>query len=235
MIGYWDLRSRGFSESVNNEWAEKGFVPVSDLVERLHAGEGSSFLDVGCGPGYYSVAISGIGFDVTGIDCSEEMLSQARRNASDHGVSPTFIRADASTLPFEDGSFDFIVSRNVLWNLPEPKKAYSEMLRVLKPGGKAYIADGNYYAHLFDAEYAEAHRRFLSEKDERSGGHEKFNRGDVDFTIIENLARSLPLWDIRTLTDLGCDSIDIRYPVGRHVFGSDGCRLVMGFEIVFQR
>lgn len=240
--GYWDQRSRGFSESVNNEWVEKGSVPVNGIIERLQACKGSSFLDVGCGPGYYSVALAGMGFDVTGVDYSEEMLFQAKKNASEHNVDPEFIRSDAASLPFKDGSFDFIVSRNVLWNLSEPKKAYSEMLRVLRPGGKAFLADGNFYNYLFDAEYAELHRKFQAAHGDRQEGHMKFNRGDVDFSIMEELARSLPLskerrpfWDIRTLTDLGCNSIDIRYPSGPQVFGSDACRLVTGFEIIFRK
>ncbi len=240
--GYWDLRSRGFSESVKNEWAESGFIPVNEIIGRLQAPEGSSFLDLGCGPGYYSVALADMGFDVTGIDYSEEMLSQARKNASEHNVTPEFIRADASFLPFEDGSFDFIVSRNVIWNLPEPKKAYSEILRVLRSGGKAFITDGNFYNYLFDEEYAELHRKLQAVREGGQGGHMKFNCGDVDFSIMEELARSLPLskerrpfWDIRTLTDLGCNSIDIRYPSGPQAFGSDESRLVMGFEIIFRK
>lgn len=63
------------------------------------------------------------------------MLAEARKNAVHYGVDIDFRRMDAQKLDFEDGIFDLVISRNVLWNLEQPEQAYREWLRVLKPNG----------------------------------------------------------------------------------------------------
>jgi len=104
-------------------------------------------LDVGTGPGIVALMLAELGHDVTGVDLSEDMLKNALGNREALGVSVDFRKGDAEHLPFEDESFDAVVNRYVLWTVPNPKTAISEWNRVLKPGGKIVIIDGNWYAN----------------------------------------------------------------------------------------
>ena len=54
------------------------------------------------------------------------------------------------SLPFGADSFDVVFSRNLTWNLPEPKKAYQSWLSVLKSGGLMLVFDANWYTYLID-------------------------------------------------------------------------------------
>ena len=105
-------------------------------------GAGGSVLEIAPGPGYLSIELAKLGnFRVVGLDISRSFVEMARRNATAAGVAVTFEQGNASGMPFEPGSFDFIVCRAAFKNFSEPVQALNEMHRVLKPGGKALIFD----------------------------------------------------------------------------------------------
>ena len=95
-------------------------------------------LDVGTGIGFLALPLAERGHDVVGIDLSDEMILMARERAKKRGLDLDLRIGDAESLDLEDESFDVVVSRWVLWTLPDPEKAISEWMRVLKPGGRAY-------------------------------------------------------------------------------------------------
>lgn len=107
-----------------------------------------NILDVGTGPGIVAFLLAELGHDVTGVDLSEEMLRKAMENATHFDLPVEFKHSDAENLPFVDESFDAVVSKDVLWTLPNPEKAIAEWTRVLKSGGKVVIADGNWYLNI---------------------------------------------------------------------------------------
>ena len=177
---------------------------ISEWISSTTGLKTGKVLDLGCGPGFFSIPLASADYDVVGIDYSYEMVARATENASRTGVQPVFMRMDAQSMTFADESFDLIVSRDVLWNLEYPEKAYSEILRVLKPGGKALISDGNYYLHLYDPDFSRPEGKYYSDNK-----HERFNKDNVDFGIIERLAVDLPLskvrrpqWDIDTVREM---------------------------------
>ena len=92
---------------------------------------GSRLLDVGCGTGHHLARYRRMGYEVAGVDGSEEMLSHAR----DANPGVPLHRSDVQTLPFPDAAFDVVLSIEVLRYLPEPMQALREMARVLRPGG----------------------------------------------------------------------------------------------------
>jgi ubiquinone/menaquinone biosynthesis C-methylase UbiE len=99
-------------------------------------------LDIGCGTGAMGLLFAGMGHRVAGIDLSPEMVAKARKNAEEQNLSLELHVGDAEHLPFEDNSFDVIVSRHLLWTLPHPEVALKDWHRVLVPGGMVLVIDG---------------------------------------------------------------------------------------------
>ena len=142
-------------------WAEDLGYPdelarVPDAVAESFAGVANPFslgrlepgervLDLGSGAGTDSLVASlmvGPEGSVTGIDMTPEMLEKARAGAEALGVSNvTFVEGEGERLPFEDESFDVVISNGVIDLIPDKDAVFGEMHRVLVPGGRIQIAD----------------------------------------------------------------------------------------------
>ena len=142
----WTVRSDNYNNYVEEEFATNRPEKWLELIESQAPAERPlRILDAGCGPGFFSVLLSKAGHHVTGIDGSEGMLAYARKNVAHYGVSPELLQGDFGALPFPDGTFDLVVSRNVTHIIREHLKVYGEWLRVLKPGGVLLIFDANWH------------------------------------------------------------------------------------------
>jgi demethylmenaquinone methyltransferase/2-methoxy-6-polyprenyl-1,4-benzoquinol methylase len=106
-------------------------------VEAVAAVPGERVLDLAAGTGTSSEPYADAGIDVVAGDISEGMLAVGRKRRPDI----QFVYADAMDLPFEDASFDAVTISYGLRNVQDTAKALSEMLRVLKPGGRIVIAE----------------------------------------------------------------------------------------------
>jgi len=95
--------------------------------------QGKQLLEAGCGTGHWSEYFSSKGFEVTGIDVSENMIKKA--NEKDI-PNCRFQLADGQSLSFVDNSFDIAVAVTTIEFAEEPEKMISEMARCVKPGGK---------------------------------------------------------------------------------------------------
>lgn len=106
-------------------------------------------LDVGCGPGFFSILLLGLGYDVSSVDGAEGMAERARKNIAAAKFEPRVSLGDAVALEqYRPGSLDAIVSRDVVWTLYDPEKAFARWKELLREGGKVVIYDGNYrYDH----------------------------------------------------------------------------------------
>ena len=98
-------------------------------------------LEVAPGPGFLSIELARRGLKVRAVDISKTFVDIARRNAATEGAAVQFELGNASDLPIEDASMDFVVCRAAFKNFTEPVKALAEMRRVLRPGGTALIID----------------------------------------------------------------------------------------------
>ena len=138
---YWNWRSRsyGFDKDKSIKTAESWESVLKNLVP---GNPGKHAIDIGTGRGEFAVYLARLGFSVTGIDLSENMISQAREHSKKTAFAIDFKIQDAEELKFDDNTFDVVVSRNLLWTLPDPNKAVKEWRRVLKPGGTIVISDG---------------------------------------------------------------------------------------------
>lgn len=140
--------------NLNELKTAKYAVWASLLAEQLPEADSLQVLDVGCGPGFFAILMANLGHQVTAVDYNLDMVKQAKKNAQVFGLDSKikFHKMDAQMLSFPDNQFDIILSRNLTWNLELPEKAYTEWLRVLKPGGKMLNFDANWYLYLHDEE-----------------------------------------------------------------------------------
>lgn len=109
------------------------------LADRTIAGfphelAGQRILDLGCGPGWYSVALERAGAIVVGLDLGRADVA----SASERGV--TALVGDGMELPFADGAFDGVFCSNLLEHVPDPESVTREIARLLKPGGWGWIS-----------------------------------------------------------------------------------------------
>ena len=108
--------------------------------ELLQGINGGKVLDVGCGSGQFMEILTQSlkSFEsVTGIDVDETILREARMNLT--GDAFRFITASSQSLPFEEGSFDFVSISKTLHHVENDRQTIAEMMRVLKPGGFVLI------------------------------------------------------------------------------------------------
>lgn len=209
---YWSDSACGYSK-INVEELDTAIADVwlRLIMERISGEKNLRILDVGCGPGFFSILMAKQGFFVTAVDFSDSMLSRARENALCYGVLDriSFLQMDAQKLDFADESFDLLLSRNITWTLEKPEQAYAEWLRVLKPGGKFLNFDGNWRLHLFEPERNEKIQENFREM--KRNGYEILEDGHQE-AILDDLPladQRRPLWDVETLDRLGCRDIHV--------------------------
>lgn len=171
-----------------------------------HFGEqkGLKILDVGTGPGFFACILSEEGHQVTAIDSSEGMLEKARENARKLEVCPTFLQMDVNDLDFPDGTFDVIVTRNVVWTLEHPLEVYANFRRMLKETGILLVYDANWHLHYFDEEKMKKVRRREQQHLEKYGQKEVVGDDDMDYYMTAPLTSTVrPAWDVQALESMG--------------------------------
>lgn len=203
IASYWDQRSSGYSLDNQEELIYDQEKWLDLLAPYLELKPGIKVLDLGCGPGFFSVLLAKQNCQVTAIDYSEKMLEEARNNAKNNDVNIDFRRMDVQNLQFDNETFDFIITRNVTWNLEKPIQAYKEMFRVLKKQGHLINIDGNHYYHYQDQDY------------DRHGHSEHQHMEGINVSIIDNIAKELSLsyklrpdYDQKVLKEIGFSQVE---------------------------
>ena len=105
------------------------------LVEFAGIGAGQRVLDVAAGTGNASIPAAQAGAEVVASDLTPELFEAGRARAAAAGVELEWVEADAHGLPFEDGSFDTVISSIGVMFAPFHQKAADELVRVCRPGG----------------------------------------------------------------------------------------------------
>jgi ubiquinone/menaquinone biosynthesis C-methylase UbiE len=111
-----------------------------DLVERVGVGQAERVLDVACGTGNASIPAAQRRASVTGLDLTPELLERGQRRAEEAGLTIDWVEGDAEALPFDDSSFDVVLSTFGCMFAPRHDVAAAEIARVLAPGGRVGIA-----------------------------------------------------------------------------------------------
>ncbi len=114
---------------------------AADFIARLALKPGTRVLDVACGSGNLSFPAAQAGAIVTGIDIAPNMIATARARAATEGVKIQFDEGDAEQLPYEEASFDVIVSMFGAMFAPRPELIVAELARVCRSGGQLAMAN----------------------------------------------------------------------------------------------
>lgn len=126
---------------------EKG---AADFVANLDIKPGMTVLDVACGTGNTALPAARAGAIVTGIDIAPNLIEQAIARAAAEGVRAEFEVGDAEDLPYEDASFDAVITMFGAMFAPRPDVTANELKRVTKPGG--LIAMANWTPEAFSGQ-----------------------------------------------------------------------------------
>jgi SAM-dependent methyltransferase len=129
-------------------WGSGNFAAVAErileagelVVDRAGVEPGNDVLDVACGTGNATIPAAKVGARVTGLDFAPALLEIAREQAADAMVEIDFVEGDAQELPFDDASFDAVVSTFGHMFAPDHARTAAEMKRVLRPGGAIAVA-----------------------------------------------------------------------------------------------
>src|SRR5215204_6592611 len=130
-------------------WSRGDFAKVGiaaqgvaeELCEAMDVVPGRRLLDVACGAGNGAIAACRRNVEAVGLDYVPALLDRARERAAAEGFEIEFVEGDAQALPFEDKSFDYVLSTFGAMFAPDQEKAAAELLRVCRSGGKIGMAN----------------------------------------------------------------------------------------------
>ena len=114
---------------------------AADFINRLGLQPGMKVLDVACGTGNLALPAARAGAEVTGVDIAPNLVEQARENAKREGLKAKFDEGDAEALPYDDASFDAVVTMFGAMFAPRPELVAAELKRVCRPGGLIAMAN----------------------------------------------------------------------------------------------
>ena len=133
----WNLVVEGYEE-IGRKYLEQY---SRSALAMLRYGPETKVIDVACGPGTTALLLAPAVRHVTCLDFSAAMLAQLRRNmAAIDATNVEVVEGDGQALPFEDSSFDIGVSMFGLMFFPDRAKGFSELYRVLVPGGQVLVS-----------------------------------------------------------------------------------------------
>ena len=159
----WDISSETYDDKeghgINSEIEKEAW---ETLFKSLLPSRRLEVLDIGCGTGEIGLLFAELGHHVTGIDLSEKMLAKARDKTSHKMFDIIFKKGDAEYPPFEAGTFEVVVTRHLLWTLPNPDTAVNNWKKVLKKGGVFIVIDGLYNGGLIERKTRQLVSDFLT-------------------------------------------------------------------------
>jgi len=150
MIGQFEQKTGEIYGNLFTAYSKKQFDDSVDLFYMRHKKWGidlnwfkdKNCLDAGCGGGRFVVAIAKLGAKkVNGIDVSEKAVESAKQRLKERNLFNAEVQvASVLNIPFPDKTFDYVVSSGVIHHTPDPRRAFNELTRVLKPDGKLFLS-----------------------------------------------------------------------------------------------
>jgi len=138
---WWkEFFNKDYLELYSDKVSEKKTQEETKLLEEiLNKNKVIKVLDLACGQGRHSIALSKEGFNVTGLDYSKDLINIARQKAKREDLNTNFVEGDMLALPFLNQEFDAVINIFTAFGYfsekKDDEKVISEVFRVLKPGG----------------------------------------------------------------------------------------------------
>ncbi|WP_440107223.1 class I SAM-dependent methyltransferase [Streptosporangium sp. H16] len=146
IAAFWDASAASFDEEADHGLRDPGVRAA--WAERLRSwmpDPPADVLDLGCGTGSLSLVLAEQGHRPVGVDLAPLMVERARRKLAEAGFDAVMMVGDASDPPARAGtSFDVILSRHLLWTLPDPREALRRWAGLLRPGGRLVLIEGRW-------------------------------------------------------------------------------------------
>lgn len=131
----------------------KTYAPgAAEFVNRLNLQPGERVLDVACGTGNLTIPAARRGASVIGQDIAPNLLEQGRTWAEREGLSIRFDENDVEALPYDDASFDTVITMFGAMFAPRPDVVAAELVRISRPGGRIVMANwtpGGFIGQMF--------------------------------------------------------------------------------------
>ncbi len=146
-------RSNNYAKEILMDWESRKTELIVDsenfslqkraVIKMLGDVKNKNILEFGCGNGLYSIYLSRLGANVTGIDLGKDIILLAQKAAQLNFAICNFLVGNIVSIPFANGTFHYVIGHGILHHLPQSwlKKSVNESYRVLKPNGKAYFSE----------------------------------------------------------------------------------------------
>lgn len=145
MRAMWDAEAATFDDAPDHGLLDPSLRAAwRQLLLGVLPPSPANILDLGCGTGSVSVLLAQMGHAVTGIDLSPRMIGKATEKARRHGVEIELHVGDAASPDVSD-AFDVVLTRHVLWALPEPGTAVERWCDLLAPNGRLVLIEGRWH------------------------------------------------------------------------------------------
>ena len=142
---FWDSQAATFDEEPDHGLRDEAVRGAwGRLLLGLLPPGPARIADLGCGTGTLSLLLAQAGHAVTGVDVAPRMVEAARVKTRDVRPTATFVVGDVSAPPLPPGSFDVVLSRHVLWAMPDPAAALPRWLKLLRPRGLLLLIEGRW-------------------------------------------------------------------------------------------
>ena len=163
-------------------------IKFSYLIPLLPSGNDINILEVGCGSARLSCFLASKGYKTTCLDYSKSALKVARKNYELTNNKGEFVVGDAKKLPFEDNTFDIVLSTGLLEHFKDPQIVINEMTRVLKP-------NGIFYSDIVPKKFStfRAHITFIRKMGKlmKRDGNDTFYEKKLNSNDIQNMLLSI--------------------------------------------
>ncbi|WP_035099870.1 class I SAM-dependent methyltransferase [Aneurinibacillus terranovensis] len=130
----WNKMSENWQANSTEMWEEGSRKDVIPVFTRYLTPEEGPILDTGCGDGYGSALLAGLGYEVVGVDLAERMIEKAKERENTK-LHLSFLQGDIMNLPFAEHSFQGIMAINVVEWTASPHKTILKLKKYIKPGG----------------------------------------------------------------------------------------------------
>lgn len=188
---YWDKQSVIWRQEKVEAWTKPEtenwvafFKSIKSETKALKV------LEIGTASGYFANIMHLVGFDVTAIDLSSNMIEEAKEVSKSLGISIDYHVMNAQELTFDDQSYDLIFTRLMTWTIPDVEKFYNEVHRVLRSGGLFINIDGDFGKCEFSQDGHENYAEEIMQEANTIKAQLKvntYNRPTADLTLLKTI------------------------------------------------